>query len=202
MDVLFGFVGDGFALVVSDTSRVQSVVVQRTEVDKILQLDSHKMMATSGEPGDAANFSELIKANLQLYLFRNGMSLTTHGAANYTRSELAKALRKGPYQTNLLIAGWDEGAGPSLYFMDYMAALHKMNCASHGYGGYFVLSLLDREWRPNMSLEDAVTLADKGIAEIRSRLVVAPPNFVIKVVDKDGARVLAHRRSTEVVNTS
>ena len=44
MDVLFGFVGDGFTLLVSDTNRVQSIVVQRTEVDKILQLDSHKMM--------------------------------------------------------------------------------------------------------------------------------------------------------------
>lgn len=44
MDVCFGFVGNGFTLLVSDTSRVQSIVVQRTEVDKILQLDSHKLM--------------------------------------------------------------------------------------------------------------------------------------------------------------
>ena len=44
MDVCFGLVGDGFVLLVSDTSRVQSIVVQRTEVDKILQLDSHKLM--------------------------------------------------------------------------------------------------------------------------------------------------------------
>jgi|APGre2960657444_1045066.scaffolds.fasta_scaffold01513_6 20S proteasome subunit beta 4 len=45
MDVLFGLVGDGFVLLVSDTSRVQSIVVQRTEVDKIVHLDSHKLMA-------------------------------------------------------------------------------------------------------------------------------------------------------------
>jgi hypothetical protein len=45
MDVLFGMVGDGFVLLVSDTSRVQSIVVQRTAVDKIVQLDSHKLMA-------------------------------------------------------------------------------------------------------------------------------------------------------------
>jgi len=47
MDVLFGVVGDGFTLLVSDTSRVQSILVQRTEVDKILQLDSHKLLARS-----------------------------------------------------------------------------------------------------------------------------------------------------------
>jgi 20S proteasome subunit beta 4 len=65
-----------------------------------------------------------------------------------------------------------------------------------------VLSLLDAAWQPSLSVEAALALADAGIAEIRSRLVVAPPSYVVKIVDKDGARVLAERRSTEVVNTS
>ena len=93
-DVLFGLVGDGFVLLVSDTSRNQSIVVQRTQVDKIVQLDSHKLMATSGSPGDAENFSEFVKANLKLYELRNNAALTTHAAAHYTRGELATALRK------------------------------------------------------------------------------------------------------------
>lgn len=109
---------------------------------------------------------------------------------------------QGPYQTNLLIGGWDEAAGPSLYFLDYMSALHKMNCAAHGYGalrcsmspahagrntlmhshgrlhhrftawccagGCFVVALLDQEWRPDLSVEQAVALADKCIAEART----------------------------------
>lgn len=50
MDVTFGVVGDGFVLLVSDTSRVQSILVQRTEVDKILQLDSHKLLARLAPP--------------------------------------------------------------------------------------------------------------------------------------------------------
>ena len=103
---------------------------------------------------------------------------------------------------NLLIAGWDAGAGPVLYYLDYMACLHKMSCASHGYGGSFVLSLMDKAWRPGMAVEEAVALCDAAIAEVRSRLVVAPPSYLIKIVDKDGARVLAERKSEEVVNTS
>ena len=41
-----------------------------------------------------------------------------------------------PYQTNLLIAGFDEGAGPSLYWMDYLATMHSMNIAGTGYGRF------------------------------------------------------------------
>ena len=65
-----------------------------------------------------------------------------------------------------------------------------------------MLSALDKAWRPALSVDEALALADASIAEVRSRLVVAPPNYVIKIVDKDGARVLAERKSTEVVNTS
>lgn len=62
-------------------------------------------------------------------------------------SQLAAALRKAPYQVNVLIAGHDKGEGPSLYFMDYMASLHKMNFAAHGYAGFFLYALLDRHWK-------------------------------------------------------
>jgi 20S proteasome subunit beta 4 len=78
---------------------------------------------------------------------------------------------------------------------------HLARAAAHA-GGSFVLSLMDKAWRPGMSVEQCVALADAGIAEIRSRLVVAPPNYCIKIVDKDGARVLAERISQEVINTS
>lgn len=39
-----------------------------------------------------------------------------------------------PYQTNLLIAGWDKKDGPSLYWMDYLATMHHMNVGGTGYG--------------------------------------------------------------------
>ena len=53
-----------------------------------------RAQATSGEPGDADQFSEFIKANLKLYALKNQTALSTHAAANYTRGELATALRK------------------------------------------------------------------------------------------------------------
>jgi 20S proteasome alpha/beta subunit len=48
----------------------------------------------AGEPGDRVQFSEYIIANLRLYTLRNEIDLSTKGAANFTRAELAKALRK------------------------------------------------------------------------------------------------------------
>ena len=58
-----------------------------------------------------------------------------------------------------------------------------------------MLSLMDKFYKPDMSLEEAMELVDKCIAEVRMRLVVSPPNFLVKIVDKDGARELAWFRT-------
>ena len=41
-----------------------------------------------------AQFTEFIQKNVSLYQFRNGIPLTTAATANFTRGELATALRK------------------------------------------------------------------------------------------------------------
>lgn len=43
-------------------------------------------------------------------------------------------LSQSPYHCNLLVAGYDEGAGASLYWCDYLATLHKVNTGGTGYG--------------------------------------------------------------------
>ncbi|XP_078179862.1 proteasome subunit beta type-2-A-like [Carex rostrata] len=195
MECVFGLVGKGFALVAADTSAVNSILVHKSNEDKVMVLDSHKLLGASGEPGDRVQFTEYIQKNLHLYQFRNGMPLTTAATANFTRGELATALRKNPYSVNLLLAGYDEGVGPSIYYIDYIATLHKIEKGAFGYGSYFCLSMMDRYYHPDMSIEEAIDLLDKIIIEIRTRLVVAPPNFVIKIVDQDGAREYAWRES-------
>jgi 20S proteasome subunit beta 4 len=196
MDCLFGLVGDGFALVVADSSAVQSIIRQKTDEDKVMILDSHKLLGQSGATGDRVQFAEYIQKNMSLYRYRNSLSLSTKAAANFTRSELARALRSsGAYQTNVLIAGYDEGEGPSLYYLDYISTLHKVDKVAMGYGGYFMLSIMDKHYKKDLSLPEALELVSLCIKEVQARLVVGPPNFVIKIVDKDGARLLEWRKT-------
>lgn len=104
---------------------------------------------------------------------------------------------QNPYYVNVLLAGYDSDVGASLYYIDYIATFHKIEKGAFGYGSYFCLSLMDKLYRPDMSVEEAVDLVDKCIKEIRLRLVVAPQNFIIKIVDKEGAREYARRAYTD-----
>ncbi|KAK6286347.1 hypothetical protein POUND7_012526 [Theobroma cacao] len=87
-----------------------------------------------GNNGAGARFTEYIQKNVALYQFRNGIPLTTAAAANFTRGELATALRQNPFSVNILLAGYDKEIGPSFYYLDYIAILHKIDKGVFGYG--------------------------------------------------------------------
>ena len=44
-----------------------------------------------------------------------------------------------------------------------------------------MLSMMDRLWHPDLGEQEALELMKKGVDEVKKRLVVAPPDYQIKV---------------------
>lgn len=61
--------------------------------DKSRELNKNTLMLYTGEAGDTVQFAEYIQRNIQLYGIRNGVPLSVHATANYTRGQLATSLR-------------------------------------------------------------------------------------------------------------
>jgi 20S proteasome subunit beta 4 len=98
-------------------------------------------------------------------------------------------LRKGPFQTNVILAGHDND-GASLYWCDYLAALSKVPFGAHGYAANFIISIFDRDWREGMNLEEGLDLVKRCIHELHTRFLISQPKFIIKLVDANGIRLL------------
>lgn len=198
MESIIALQGDGFVMIAADVTSSRSVVVMKHDLDKIFQLDDHKLLGAAGIPGDVSKFTEHIAKDVRLYQLRSGIPMSTAAVANYTRGELARFLRRSPFQCNLFLAGYDseqalsgEPGSASLYSIDYLGTMHKSNFAAEGYAQYFVLSTLDRYWKKNLSEHDALEVLKKAIGEVQKRLVINQPRFCIKIVDKSGVRILA-----------
>jgi len=190
METLVGIVTTDATIVLADCSAARSIIRFQDEVDKIKQLDSHKVMAMAEKKGgDAAHFGEYVQKNLKLYELRTSTSLSTHAAANFVRGELARYLRQKPYYVDSLIGGWDKEAGPSLYYLDYLSSMQQVPYACHGYAGYFCTSTIDRYYTPNLTLEEGLDIMRKCIHEINTRFLMNTPKFTVKIIDKDGVRV-------------
>jgi len=190
MECLLGIQGKDFILLASDSVSARSIVKMKNDHDKMFELSDKLVMAVSGEPGDTVQFSEYISKNIQLYKMRNGYELSANAAANFTRRNMADALRsQRPKHVNMLIAGIDED-GPALFFLDYLASMIKVPFAVHGYGGMFTLSIMDRHYKKDMTRDEAMALLKMCLTEIQKRFLVDNPQFKVRVVGKNGVEDL------------
>lgn len=192
MDSVFGICGKDWVIVATDTAVNRSIFTLKSDEDKIMNLNSNKVLASSGEQTDRYQFCNYIQKNLQLQAFRTGVELSVEASAQFMRSELAAALRRGPYQVNSLIGGFEAATGEAkLYWMDYLGTLQQVTKGAHGYAAYFVNSVLDNDFRADMSLEEGVNAMKKCIKELRARFIIKQPAFVAKIVTKDGIQVVS-----------
>ena len=114
MDCVIGFTGKNFTLIGADQNAGRSIMVFQQDLDKIMHLDSHKLLGVAGDPADTVFEPQYLQKNVELYRLRNGVKLSTHATANYIRGEKAANLRKAMTQVDMLVGGYDEEAGPSL----------------------------------------------------------------------------------------
>jgi len=187
-DAIIGIVGGDFAMIATDMNAGRSIMVFNQEADKIMLLDSHKLLGVGGDPADCVQEPEYFQKNVSLNYHRTGVPMSTHAVANYMRGEKSANLRKGMKVVDMLLAGYDEGVGPSLYFIDYLASMQKLDKGAHGYCGFFVNSLLDAQWKPGMSVDEGVALMGLCAAEMKRRFTISMPKWKLKIVDKDGTR--------------
>ena len=119
--------------------------------------------------------------------YRTGHEPDVESTAQFIRSEMAEALRKGPYQVNVLIGGYDLiDKQAKLYWMDYLGTLQQVQKGAHGHASYFVNSVLDNNFKHDMTLDEGIFAMKKCIEELKRRYIINQPTFIAKIVTKDG----------------
>lgn len=127
MDSVFGIAGKDWVIVVTDNAVNRSIFTLKHDEDKIMVLSKYKILGASGEQTDRFAFCNFIQKNLALQEYRTGHELSVEASAQYMRHELAQALRRGPYQVNVLLGGYDHLDGVAkLYWMDYLGSLQQV----------------------------------------------------------------------------
>ena len=181
---IVGLCGPEWVLLAADSSVSSSIICMSEEYDRIREIGKFNALAIAGQTGDELQFSEYIIGNVALYKFINSIELTTDAISHFIRDELRIAIRKNPYEVNMLLGGYD--TKPSLYYLDYLGTRQKVPFGAQGYCAYFVSSIFDKFYKPDMTLDEGKELLKKALNQIRQRFTIAPHGFIVKLVDKDG----------------
>ncbi|OON14746.1 hypothetical protein X801_09459 [Opisthorchis viverrini] len=78
-------------------------------------------------------------------------------------------------------------------------AIQEVPFVVHGYGSYLTLSVLDRDYRPDMTVDQAVNLLRSCAKEIQKRFIVNLDRYCVRLVTKDGISALPDLTNLSVV---
>lgn len=191
MDILIGIKLQDCTVIATSKAATRGISVLKADDDKTRVLNTHNLMAYTGEAGDTVHFAEYVQANIQLYLMReNDTELSPKATASFVRNELASSLRsRKPFQVNVLLGGFDTKTDqPALSWIDYLGTHVELPYAAHGYAAFYCSSLFDRHYKKDMDLTAGLELLSMCVKELEMRMPIDFKGVYVKVVDKDGVR--------------
>ena len=78
---------------------------------------------------------------------------------------------------------------PKLFWLDEYGSLMAIEYGAHGLGSNFILSILDRKYKSNLTREEGVQIIKDCFEQLRSRYIINSPNPpFIKCIDCYGCR--------------
>mmetsp|Transcript_43300 Transcript_43300/g.108476 ORF Transcript_43300/g.108476 Transcript_43300/m.108476 type:complete len:194 (+) Transcript_43300:2967-3548(+) len=190
MDTIISLNGKGFGICAIDTLSFKSFLITKSNLNKFIEIGKNKFLAVSGYPGDVIQFTDFLQKTIQLYTLKTGLTLSTRSVANCLRKELSDCLRKNPLNINLILIGFDKIYGSSLYFIDYLGSLQRMNFCVQGHSSLILSSFLDRYYKQDLDLSEALDLLKKCVDILKKRFLISQTKLLVKIVDAEGCRCL------------
>lgn len=140
--------------------RVASKLLEIDTIEKIYKIDEHICAATSGLVADARALVDRARIEAQINRLTYDESISVKELAKKICDFKQQYTQYGgvrPFGVSLLIAGVDNE--PHLYETDPSGALLEYKATATGAGRNVVMDYLEKEYREDMSLEDAIIMS-------------------------------------------
>lgn len=154
---------DGVVLA-SDRRASKGFFIGSKITQKISKVDDTLAVAIAGQLSDAEYMVKMAKAERKLAELRRGYPLTAKESARLVANLAYSGLKNySPYFVELLVAGVD-GNGSHVYAADMSGAITEEDFASSGSGSPIAYGVLESGYTPNMTIDEARTLAARAVA--------------------------------------
>lgn len=161
-----GIIFDKGVVVAADKRATMGNFIAAKEVEKIHPVGDRMALTIAGGVGDAQLLVRLLRAELELYKYAKGKSMTVSAAATML-SNVLQGNKYFPYMVQLIIGGFD--SQPALFDLDPFGGLIPEKYVSTGSGSVTAYGVLDENYRDNLSRDDAVRLAVRAVSAAMKR---------------------------------
>ncbi len=179
------FVFNSGVLVAVDSRASMGQFIGSGSVKKVIEISPYLLGTMAGGAADCSFWERQLAFQCRVHELREGKRISVAAASKLLGNTVYQYRQHG-LSMGTMIAGWDEGVGPSLYYMDDEGTRMKGDRFAVGSGATFAYGILDSSYRPDMSVEEAVELGKRAIYHATHRDAYSGGTINVYVITADG----------------
>jgi proteasome beta subunit len=190
---ILGIVCKDGVVMASDRQITAGNLVVGKNYPKTIQINNYLLISFTGMVSDAQRVPKFLSAELKLKELRSRTRPTVRQAASLLANMSYNGIRQPsmiPQQAGFLLGGFNEDGNAELYTIEPAGSVVKVEDydANFGSGMPFVLGLLERQYKKDITIKEGVELAKEAIKSSTQRDIGSGFGIDIFTIAKDGIK--------------
>lgn len=194
---------DGIVMAGDRKTTAGGQIVMSKNTQKVTAITDYLVISGTGTASDIELAKKLIKAQLKLKELRDKERPTVKEAANMIAMTSYKNIRQPsmiPFMAGLMVGGFDKNGATELYSIEPAGSVMKVEDfdANFSSGMPYILGLLERMYKPNLSIEAGIELAIESIKSSSERDTASGHGVDVFTITKDGINHVSKQKVESV----
>ncbi len=196
---ILGIVCKDGIVIAADRQTTAGNIVMSKNTQKIRIINEYLAYAGTGIASDIERNAKVISAELKLKHLRAKKRPSVKQAASLLANINYTGIRQPsmiPLTAGILLGGFNEDGSTELYSIEPAGSVMKVTDydANFGSGMQYVLGLLERQYKENMSLKEGIELAVEAIKSSSQRDLGSGYGMDIYTITKDGIKKVVDQK--------
>ncbi len=183
---------DGIVMAADRQTTAGTLVISK-DIQKVVQVNDYLVVSGTGSASDIQMMWKIVAAELRLKELKSKTRPTVKEAANLIAMLSFRNIRQFsavPSIAGTLIAGFNEDGSTELYTVEPAGSIVKVEDydANFSSGMPFILGLLERQYRKDITVKQAVELAIEALKSSTQRDVGSGYGIDVFTITKDGVK--------------
>ncbi|MDP2946973.1 MAG: hypothetical protein Q8N88_02565 [Nanoarchaeota archaeon] len=189
---------DGIVMAGDKKSTLGGQIVYQKDAKKVIKINDYLLTSGTGSSSDIDMLQKLTAAQLKIKQLKDKARPSVKEAANLIAMIAYNNIRQPsmiPFIAGTIVGGLNEDGTTELYSIGPEGSIVKVEdfTANFSSGMPYILGLLERQFKKNMSIEEGVTLAIESIKSSSERDTASGYGVDVFTVSKGGIKQVANQ---------
>ncbi|ORX44452.1 proteasome subunit beta type-6 [Hesseltinella vesiculosa] len=168
----------------ADSRTTTGAYIANRVTDKLTKVHDRIYCCRSGSAADTQAVADIVHYHLQMYSVQENEAPSVRTASSLFQEMCYQ--NKDNLMAGIIVAGWDEKDGPSVYNVPLGGSLHKQPFAIGGSGSTYIYGYCDSVWRDDMTKDDAIAFVKNALSLAMARDGSSGGVIRLAVITKEG----------------